>query len=94
MLHKKFVRHIFLQSVHNDIVKSIKFTNSNHTIISSSDDTDKSIVISDPFGTKNTYKFTHLKVKNQNKKNFNTKVRLFLINRDALVLIMILICIH
>ena len=54
--------HTCLESIHNDLVKSVKFISSNQTIISSSDDPLKSIAISDPSKTKKPYNFSHSKV--------------------------------
>ena len=51
------MRHKFLELVHNDYVRSIKFNKFNKTIISSSSDMKKPLIIMDPEGKKKTYIF-------------------------------------
>ena len=63
------MRHKFLQLVHNDYVRSIKFNKFNKTIISSSSDMKKPLIIMDPEGKKKTYIFELGKV---------TKFKIFL----------------
>jgi len=60
--HKNYIRYRFLESVHSDLIKYVKFIRENYSIISASEDSQNSIVISDPSKTKHSYSFSHSKV--------------------------------